>query len=339
MTEPRIVSVHEADPDPAILATAGRLIVAGGLVAFPTETVYGLGANALDPRAVARIFSAKGRPGFNPIIAHVSHVEEARELVREWSEVADRLAAAFWPGPLTLVLPKRPHVPDALTAGAPAVAIRLPAHAVARGLIAAAGVPVAAPSANRSSAVSPTTAQHVARSLGNRVDLILDAGPTGVGIESTVVDLTTRSARILRPGPISSEQVEAIVGPLDHRALPRPGADSLLSPGLLDRHYAPAARVRLFTSSERGRLAGTLAEAVDRGAVIGGMVMGDDLPGAHMLRMPDDPAGYARALYAALHQLDDLGCDTIVIELVPDDILWAGVRDRLLRAATTSPPG
>ena len=338
MSGPVILAISAQHPDPAVLEHAARVVADGGLVAFPTETVYGLGANALDPRAIARIFSAKGRPGFNPIIAHVGTIAEAQGLVRNWPSHAERLAAAFWPGPLTLVLPKRDHVPDALTAGAPAVAVRLPSHPVALGLIRAAGVPIAAPSANRSSAISPTTAEHVARSLGSRVDLILDGGPTGVGIESTVVDLTGSAPRILRPGPIGQGEIEALIGLLDRRAVPRPGEGSLLSPGLLDRHYAPRGTVRLFAASERSLLADELARLDADGAIVGGMLLAEDLPGRHMLQMPSDPAGYARALYAALHQLDDLGCELIVIEEVPDAILWAGVRDRLVRAATAATP-
>ncbi len=337
MPVPRILPISPLDPEPGILAEAGELIRAGRLVAFPTETVYGLGANALDRKAIAAIYSAKGRPSFNPIIAHVSSVPEARDLVAAWPEAAARLAAAFWPGPLTMVLPKRSHVPDALTAGAPAVAVRIPAHPVALGLIAAARVPVAAPSANRSSGVSPTTAQHVAKSLGGRVDLILDAGPTGVGIESTVVDLTGTAPRILRPGPIGKGELEALIGPLDRRAVPRGGEQALLSPGLLDRHYAPMARVVLFSEETQAGTASRLQAELDRGTVVGALLLTTDLPGDHVLRMPTDPAGYARALYAALHQLDDLGCGVVAIEMVPDEILWAGVRDRLLRAATPAP--
>lgn len=334
MSSPRIVPISAADPDPGILAEAAALIRDGGLVAFPTETVYGLGANALDRRAIARIYSAKGRPSFNPVIAHVSSVEEARGIVAEWPELAARLAAAWWPGPLTLVLAKLAHVPDALTAGAHAVAVRVPAHPVALGLIAAAGVPVAAPSANRSSGVSPTTAQHVAKSLGDRVDLILDAGPTGVGIESTVVDLTGPRPRILRPGPIGATELEALAGPLERRAIPREPGSPLLSPGQLDRHYAPVAQLLLFDSASRDAVAGRLRTEADLGTVVGGLLLEGTVPGTHLLRMPSDPAGYARALYAALHQLDDLGCGVVAVEMVPDEILWAGVRDRLLRAAT-----
>lgn len=333
MSPARILPVSADHPDPATLAEAAALLRQGGLVAFPTETVYGLGANALDATAVARIFSAKGRPATNPVIAHVATTAEARRLVTAWPEEARQLAEAFWPGPLTLVLPRADAVPDIVTAGAPAVAVRIPGHPVALALIAAAGVPVAAPSANRSSGVSPTTADHVAKGLGDRVDLILDGGPTGVGIESTVVDLTGRRPVVLRPGPISPAALAEVVGPLGERPRPEAGAP-LLSPGLLDRHYAPRARLRLFLPAERAGLAAELEEAASRGLVVGGLLLGSDLPGRHMLQMPSDPAGYARALYAALHQLDDLHCDLIAVEMVPPDLLWGGVRDRLVRAAT-----
>jgi L-threonylcarbamoyladenylate synthase len=337
MPVPRILPISPLDPEPDILAEAGELIRAGRLVAFPTETVYGLGANALDRKAIAGIYSAKGRPSFNPVIAHVASLPEARALVAAWPDAAARLAAAFWPGPLTLVLPKQSHVPDALTARAPAVAVRIPAHPVALGLIAAARVPLAAPSANRSSGVSPTTAQHVAKSLAGRVDLILDAGATGLGIESTVVDLTGSAPRILRPGPIGKSELEALIGPLDRRAVPRSGEQSLLSPGLLDRHYAPMARVVLFSEETQEGTARHLRAELEGGTVVGALLLKSDLPGDHLLRMPPDPAGYARALYAALHQLDDLGCGVVAVEMVPDEILWAGVRDRLVRAATPGP--
>lgn len=321
-------------PEPVVLEEAGRILRAGGLVAFPTETVYGLGANALDGRAVARIFSAKGRPATNPVIAHAASTAGARQLVRDWPAAARQLADAFWPGPLTLVLPKAPVVPDILTAGSETVAVRVPAHPVALALIAAAGTPVAAPSANRSTSVSPTTAGHVLKGLGERVDLILDGGPTGVGIESTVVDLTGERPAILRPGPIGPADLERVVGPLGAAPARPADGEPHRSPGLMDRHYAPHARIWLFAPEDREAAGVELQQAVARGLTVGGMLLGDDLPGAHMLRMPGDPAGYARALYAALHQLDDLGCDLVAVEMVPDHILWGGVRDRLTRAAS-----
>lgn len=334
MSVSRIVPVSTDRPDPGVLAEAAALLRDGGLVAFPTETVYGLGASALDRRAVARIFSAKGRPAYNPVIVHVGSAAEARALVTEWPPIADTLAAAFWPGPLTLVLPKASEIPDIVTAGAPTVAIRVPAHPVALALLATGHIPVAAPSANRSTAISPTTAEHVVKGLGDRVDLILDAGPTQVGIESTVLDLSGPLPVILRPGPIGSAELEPLIGRLGHPGAAADGDTPRTSPGLLDRHYAPRAELRLFSPERRAETAEELRHRAATGAVVGGLLLGDDLPGHHMLRMPADPAGYARVLYAALHQLDDLGCTLVAIEMVPDTILWGGVRDRLTRAAT-----
>ena len=334
MSVARILPISADHPEPERLAEAAAILRGGGLVAFPTETVYGLGANALDRRAVARIYSVKGRPAFNPVIAHVASVEQARALAAAWPPLADQLAAAFWPGPLTLVVRKAATVPDIVTAGAETIAIRVPAHPVALALIRAAGVPLAAPSANRSTEVSPTTAEHVAKGLGGRVDLILDAGPTAVGIESTVLDLTGPRPRILRPGPIGAAAIEAVIGPLG-AAEDAPARDApRKSPGMMARHYAPQARIMLFRSDQRDGVAEELRRAMISGVTVGAMLLGDELPGHHVLRMPDDPAAYARALYAALHQLDDLGCGLVAIEMVPDTILWGGVRDRLTRAGT-----
>ena len=215
----RVLRVDPANPDHAALRTAAELLRAGKLVAFPTETVYGLGAHALDVQAVARIYAAKGRPSYNPLIVHVADVEAAKALVTDWPTTAKLLARAFWPGPLTMVLPKRAVVPDAITAGLPAVAIRVPVHPVALALLREAGIPIAAPSANRFTELSPTAAEHVVQSLGDAVDLVLDGGSTTVGIESTVVDLTGPAPRILRPGMISAAQIRAVVGMLDERPL------------------------------------------------------------------------------------------------------------------------
>ncbi len=334
MSVARILPISAEHPEPERLAEAAAILRGGGLVAFPTETVYGLGANALDRRAVARIYSVKGRPAFNPVIAHVASVEQAQALSATWPPLADRLAEAFWPGPLTLVVRKAAMVPDIVTAGAETLAIRVPAHPVALALIREAGVPLAAPSANRSTAVSPTTAEHVAKGLGGRVDLILDAGPTAVGIESTVLDLTGPRPRILRPGPIGAAALEAVTGPLGEDEDAPARDEPLKSPGMMNRHYAPQAKIMLFQSDRRDGTGEALHRAMISGVTVGAMVLGDELPGHHVLRMPDDPAAYARALYAALHQLDDLGCGLVAIEMVPDTILWSGVRDRLTRAGT-----
>jgi L-threonylcarbamoyladenylate synthase len=209
-----VVPVDTTYPDAAVIADAAARLQAGQLVAFPTETVYGLGANALDPAAVQRIYAAKGRPAWNPVIAHVPSIEAARALAREWPASAQVLAEAFWPGPLTLVVPKAAHVPEVATAGLDAVAVRVPAHPVALALLRAAAMPIAAPSANRFTQISPTTAWHVVQSLGDRVPLVLDGGPCSVGIESTVVDCTGEEVIILRPGMLGRESLERVLAPL-----------------------------------------------------------------------------------------------------------------------------
>jgi L-threonylcarbamoyladenylate synthase len=328
-----VVRVDPEHPDTEIIARAAALLREGRLVAFPTETVYGLGAHALDERAVARIYEAKGRPSWNPLIVHVADADAARALVASWPDAAARLAELFWPGPLTLVLPRARGVPDAVTAGLDSVAVRIPSHPVALALLAAARIPIAAPSANRSTRVSPTTAAHVARALGDRVDLVLDGGPTTVGIESTVVAIgEDGAATLLRPGIVSAEQLEPVVGPLRRPAraaspdAPRP------SPGMAERHYAP--RAALLLSDDAGELARMAREAARDGRVVGAVLRTPvAVDAAHAVHLPDEPAAYARALYATLHSLDDLGCEVVVVQGVPDTAPWAGVRDRLERAA------
>ncbi len=282
---------------------AAELLRAGRLVAFPTETVYGLGANALDETAVRRIFEAKGRPHSSPLIVHFASIAMAKELALDWPEHAELLARRFWPGPLTLILPKRPHVPDLVTAGLPSVGLRIPAHPLAQALLEAAQIPIAAPSANRFTELSPTTAEHVREGLGSRVDMILDGGPCTVGIESTVISLAADVPRILRPGMISQTQIEQVIGPVETGA----GAES---PGQHPRHYSPHTPIILGPAPAEGR-------------------------GVHLdlNSMPVDPATYAERLYRLLHDLDREHHDWISIELPPDTPEWAGVRDRLTRAA------
>ncbi len=320
---PRVVPA-----DASGIAEAVALLQAGQPVAFPTETVYGLGANALNPAAVARIYAAKGRPAYNPMIVHVADVTAARALARAWPASADRLAARWWPGPLTIVVPRVDQVPDIVTAGMPTVALRVPAHPVARALLAAARMPLAAPSANRSGEVSPTHATHVARSLAGRIPLVLDGGATNVGIESTVVDLSGSHPVLLRPGVISRADLEAELGPVDDPEPAGGPASARPSPGMLDRHYAPRAPLHLLGPGEpRPRAAA--------GGRVGALLLGDAPAGAaHVwVRVPADPDGCARELYQALHQLDDLGVTTIVVTAPPDTPAWAAIRDRLGRAA------
>ncbi|HPT26479.1 MAG TPA: L-threonylcarbamoyladenylate synthase [Bryobacteraceae bacterium] len=303
--------------DSSLIARAAELIRNGRLVAFPTETVYGLGADALNPAAVRRIFESKGRPSTSPLIVHVDSVEMARTLVTAWPDSAAKLAARHWPGPLTLVLPKAPHVPSEVTAGLATVGIRMPAHPVALALITAAGVPIAAPSANRFTELSPTTAEHVRVSLGDRVDMVLDGGSTPVGIESTVVSLAANPPVLFRPGMITREEIEALIGPV---SLPneRP-SQAHPSPGLHPRHYSPRTTLLLVSG---GHL-----PAHGRGIYL------SHLPGGGQ-PMPSLAREYAAILYATLHNLDQQRLDWIAVETPPDTEEWAGVRDRLKRAST-----
>jgi L-threonylcarbamoyladenylate synthase len=304
-----------------LLARAGAILRSGGLVAFPTETVYGLGANALDTRAVERIYQVKRRPSSSPLIVHVDSVGMARSIVREWPETAARLAQAFWPGPLTLVLPKDLSIPDNVTAGLPTVGLRQPDHPVAAALIREAGVPIAAPSANRFTGLSPTTAEHVLKSLGGEVDLILDGGPTRVGIESTVLSLSGSKPTILRPGMISAEQIEEVVGEIGEFEVAAGGAHP--SPGLHEKHYSPLTPLFLVDGSrlpERGR-----------GAYLW---LTHPHPASYSEQMPPDASGYAAVLYETLHRLDERTFDWIAVEQPPDWPEWAGVLDRLKRASS-----
>jgi L-threonylcarbamoyladenylate synthase len=310
------------------ITRAAELLRNGGLVAFPTETVYGLGANALDATAVTRIFAAKGRPANNPIIVHVADASLVRIVAADWPETAAYLAEKFWPGPLTLVLPKRDEVPIEVTAGGPTVAVRVPAHPVAQALLREAGIPVAAPSANRSSELSPTTAQHVLKSLDGLVDMILDGGTCPGGIESTVVDVTTLPPRLLRPGLVTVAQLEEVIGELIVDAKPQA---ALRSPGLLERHYAP--RTPLELAADDG--AACVRELSATGMRIGWLTWVDapKVGGVERRGLPGDPAGYASGLYAALHELDAMGLDSIIVAAVPSTADWLAIRDRLIRGS------
>lgn len=326
-------TVHERNTilvpaTPAALLQAAALLRAGALVAFPTETVYGLGANALDAKAVAGIFRAKGRPAHNPLIVHIAGQEMRNRVVALWPPLAQRLADAFWPGPLTLVLPKNPAVPDEVTGGGPTVAVRWPAHPLAAELIRLTDLPLAAPSANRSSELSPTRAEHVQKSLSGRIDLILDGGPTTAGIESTVLDLSQTPPVLLRPGPIALAELEAVCGPIRERAdLPHTGP--LPSPGMLARHYAPHTPVELLDSAECVQI--RASELQRAGRRFAALVIEPNTTG---IALPADPNAYAARLYDTLHALDAQAYEVILIECPPDTPGWVAVRDRLQRAAT-----
>jgi L-threonylcarbamoyladenylate synthase len=327
----RIIAIDPRHPDGPALRTASELLRAGRLVVFPTETVYGLGAHALDDEAVARIYEAKGRPPLNPLIVHVADVAAARALSSDWTPLADTLARAFWPGPLTLVVRKIALVPARVTGGEDTVGLRVPAHPVALALLRESKLPIAAPSANLSTQVSPTTADHVRRGLGDRVDLILDAGPTAVGIESTVVDATGDVPRILRPGMIAADDIVRVAGRAEHAER---GIGTPRSPGQMERHYAPRGRVLLFDATNREAVINEARVAVEQGRRVGAMAF-EPLPLslAAEYTMPDDARAYAQSLYATLHALDDSACDLIVVQRPPATDAWRAIIDRLERAS------
>ena len=314
--------------DHAAIEDAGRLIRAGALVAFPTETVYGLGADATNGRAVAAIFEAKGRPRFNPLIVHVPDLAAA-DRIAVVTPIARKLANAFWPGPLTLVLTRRPEagVSDLVSAGLDSIALRVPAQPVAQALLAAAGRPLAAPSANRSGRVSPTTASHVQEDLGDKVATILDGGATRHGLESTVIDATgDERARLLRPGAVPRESIEAVLGaPLAEG----PTSDDVnpTSPGQLASHYAPTAALRLDAHDVRPGEA-LLAFGAEVPAAAGPVIN---------LSPRGDLAEAAAALFAALRDLDRTGVETIAVMPIPEQGLGEAINDRLRRAAAPRP--
>jgi L-threonylcarbamoyladenylate synthase len=322
---------HPADPGE--IDHAARLLRAGRLVAFPTETVYGLGANVLDAEAVARIYAVKRRPGTSPLIVHVASIEMAQSLVADWPEIADRLARRFWPGPLTLVLEKQlekpPVIPPIVTADLHTVGLRMPAHPIALALIHAAGVPLAAPSANRFTELSPTTADHVRRGLGSDIDYILDGGPCSVGIESTVLSLADHGPILLRPGGISRTELEAIVGPVAsvHQVQTEAQAGGHPSPGMHQRHYSPRTALLLVKD---GKLP-------DQGR---GIYLQHQHPpsreSVQTIHMPAAAPDYAAALYEVLHQADAGNYSWIAVDPPPNAPEWEAVHDRLCRAASNS---
>lgn len=327
----RIIPVDRDDPDPAVIEDAARVLRAGGLVAFATETVYGLGADATNPEALAGIFAAKGRPPSNPLIVHADGMEMARSCVTDWTEDADTLARSFWPGPLTLVLPRSRMIPDLVTAGRDTVGVRVPEPMVARRLITALGRPIAAPSANRSNRISPTRASHVANDLNGRIALILDSGMTTVGLESTVVVVRSRPPRILRPGPISTRDLRRVLNnrPVEEdKCLHETGTPS--SPGQGPVHYAPRTKaVRVDPSG--------LSELSLPGP--SGLLYFDrydppSTPRFYRRFLMGTPEVAAGTLYTALHELDALGLSLIVVVPPPDRPEWRAVRDRLWRATT-----
>jgi L-threonylcarbamoyladenylate synthase len=345
-----VLRVSATSPEPAVIAEAAEVLARGGLVAFPTETVYGLGARGLHERDVGLVFRAKQRPTGHPLILHVDGEEMAKTLAASWPERASRLARAFWPGPLTLVVDRAAHVPDAVTGGLATVALRAPRHLVALALIRAVGEPLAAPSANAHTHVSPTTAAHVVRSLGDRVDLVLDAGACAHGIESTVVDTTSDPPRVLRAGAATLESIRGIVAEVAYDTITLTGDAARASPGLASKHYAPRTRVVLaaagarFVPELRAVMAVTAAASGGEGPRIGAIVWSDEAKSdvgtpagtaalVTLASLPADAEGYGHAIFAALHEADAAGLDALVIERVPDAPAWWAVADRIRRAA------
>ena len=307
------------------ISRAVEILKTGGLVAFATETVYGLGADATSASAVRKIFDAKGRPATNPLIVHVADAKIARRYTAAWPIVAERLAERFWPGPLTLVLPKSNDVVSEVTAGRDTVGVRVPDHPLALELLRAFGGAVAAPSANRANHISPTSADDVRAELGDRVDLILDGGSCSVGIESTVLDLNGDRPRILRPGGISREQIEEMVGPVDLFTGAVDSNQPAASPGQHPRHYSPISPTFWFDAAHRNQVL-----AMQHGITL---VIGSGPARADVIEMPEDPAVYATRLYQTLRVADQNTPAAIYIELPPEQPQWLAVRDRLLRAA------
>ncbi len=342
-----ILSTSEAD-----LAKAARALREGKLVAIPTETVYGLGANAYDERAVARVFEAKARPTFDPLIVHIARIEDLNEVAREVPPSARALANALWPGPLTMILPKKPEIPDIVTAGLPTVAVRFPKHAIAQRIIALAGVPVAAPSANPFGYISPTTAKHVIAMLGDKVDFIVDGGPCDVGVESTVIDMTGTSPIILRPGGMALESIEAIIGNVSIQAQPgrSPGTTNTLdtagvpekglaSPGQTLSHYAPSTPLYLFDADSLPRSAKEAEIPHPSVALVFDSIRAKELESYHIfehvvaLAPSGDMREAAARLFSLLHEFDATGYEAIFAERVPEAGLGRAINDRLYRAS------
>ena len=330
-----ILSTHTPARFAAAVKRAAGLLRAGEVVALPTETVYGLAANALDENAVAGIFQVKGRPAHNPVIVHVADNEMARHCVADWPAAAERLSKSFWPGPLTLVLPRAEKIPEIVTAGGATAGIRWPSHPFIQAVIRECGFPLAAPSANLSNQISPTNAEHVRAQLGGKIPLIVDGGQSQVGIESTVLDLTVSPPRILRPGMIHAESLAAAGLPIADCRLPVE-TGSLKSPGLLKKHYSPKAKLIVLDWRDEADLnlqlsAFNLQPSTCCIIAHTKIPSGEKFGGVSVI--PHDAEAFARALYAELHRCDAAGAALIVVEAPPDAPEWSGIADRLRRAA------
>ena len=347
----RVIKVDAQQPDPGAIEEAAAALREGKLVAFPTETVYGLGAHALDERAVQKIFDAKERPATDPLIVHIAHVGQVSQCAAAFPANARKLALTFWAGPLTLILPKKPVIPDLVTAGLPNVALRAPSHRVARALVETAGIPIAAPSANRFSRPSPTTAEHVKADLDGRVDLILDAGATDIGLESTIVDFSVDPPVVRRPGGLTFEQIHSLVPDVVLETGKGTESEAQVAPGQLTRHYAPRAELTLYEGDPAlvvRRIGADVRTAVAQGSKVGILAPEEDLTAlapmvastASAGRVEVRPYGSrrdlgraAREFFAALRELDASGVNVIFASSPGSEGLALALRDRLSRAA------
>lgn len=330
----RVLTVETAAEFRVAVEQAVTLLQQGEVVALPTETVYGLAANALDAKAVEKIYQVKGRPAHNPVIVHVASLAMAQECITEWTDDAEKLALHFWPGPLTLVLPREKSIPDIVTAAGSTVGIRFPSHPLMRKVIEGCGFPLAAPSANLANQLSPTTAKHVITAIGNRIPLVIDAGPTSVGIESTVLDLTGDTPRLLRPGVISARQIGQVLGRQIN--LEANYSLQLKSPGLLPKHYSPRARLIVASWKNDDELSALVATSGVQPEAIH-VLCYEQIPEANpfgrVAIIPYDEDAYARAIYAELHRSDELNAQLIIVERPPSGEAWDGIHDRLRRAS------
>ena len=331
-----ILSTHTPERFRQAVSSAAELLRAGEVVALPTETVYGLAANALDPKAVAKIFQVKGRPAHNPIIVHIASNAMARNCVRRWPPLAEQFARSFWPGPLTLVLPRAAIIPEIVTAGGATVGLRWPSHPFMQAVIRECGFPLAAPSANLSNQISPTNAAHVRAQLAGKIPLIVDGGQSQVGIESTVLDLTVSPPRILRPGMIHAESLAAIGGEVTRDEWQATGSEARRSPGMLQKHYSPKAKLLVLQWNDDAELQAQLVArhlSLATCHVIAHTKIPAGFEATNVSVIPHDAEAFARALYAELHRCDAAGAKLIVVEALPATPEWSGIADRLRRAA------
>jgi L-threonylcarbamoyladenylate synthase len=333
-----ILSTHTPELFQKAVRRAAEFLRAGGVVALPTETVYGLAANALDEKAVAKIFEIKGRPANNPIIVHVASNEMAKRCVKSWPELADRLSKSFWPGPLTLVLPRAEKIPDIVTAAGATVGVRWPSHPFIQAVIRECNFPLAAPSANLSNRVSPTSAEHVYKLLGRKISLIVDGGQSQVGIESTVLDLSVNPPQVLRPGMIHAESLTAVMGDLkiQNPEFTDKTGGAPRSPGLPKKHYSPKAKLLVLHWRNDADLKSQIASRksqIQNCHVIAHAKIPAGENFARVSVIPHDAEAFARAIYAELHRCDETGAELIVVEAPPESPEWSGIVDRLRRAS------